>query len=130
MNEIEGIMRINHNYGSCPSKWIIKFGNKLGRELYRKIQKWKCRQKYVRNGELYKIKNFHLAKSDDFIGWEIHHINEETFTMNQLIKMNMYYDRPPEELIFVKEHEHKEIHKRIFYKMRELGYVRRNGSRL
>lgn len=123
-------MRINHGYGACPSKWIIKFGDKLGRELHKRVQRWKKRQKYVRNGELYKVRNFDKAKSDNFEGWEIHHINEETFAWRQLVIMNMYYNRPPEELIFVKVEVHQEIHRRINKEMRENGYVLKDGTRL
>lgn len=41
-----------------------------------------------------------------------HHINELTFTMPELIKMNMYYNRPASELILLTASEHSKLHRR------------------
>lgn len=57
------------------------------------------------------IKNYDKAINDTNNRYVVHHINEWTFTAAELIKMNMYYNRPASELIFVTYKEHKEIHK-------------------
>ena len=72
--------------------------------------------RYVRDGELEKIENYELALKDNFKGWDIHHRLE--FTINgeyahskeELIRMNMYYDRPYFELIFMKTKDHHKLH--------------------
>lgn len=39
-----------------------------------------------------------------------HHINELTFTKDELKKMNMYYNRPASELILLKASDHSRLH--------------------
>jgi hypothetical protein len=41
-----------------------------------------------------------------------HHINELTFTRAELIKMNMYYNRPASELVLLTVLEHVHLHGR------------------
>lgn len=68
--------------------------------------------KYCTNYE--QIENYELAKADNFKGWECHHkleIHEDyTNTVNDLKLMNLYYNRPPEELIFLTTEEHHRLH--------------------
>ena len=42
--------------------------------------------------------------------YDCHHINELTFTRDELIKMNMYYDRPASELIIMSHSDHLSWH--------------------
>lgn len=42
--------------------------------------------------------------------YDCHHINELTFTMNELKKMNMYYNRPASELIILTHSQHLNWH--------------------
>lgn len=42
--------------------------------------------------------------------YDCHHINELTFTRDELINMNMYYHRPSSELIILKRTEHHKLH--------------------
>ena len=76
-------------------------------------------QKYCKEPE--KIENYEKAKKDGFVGWECHH-RLETHTHDgerrdvdisrkELIALNMYYNRPPEELIFLTIKEHKVFNK-------------------
>jgi len=66
------------------------------------------------------IENYDLALADDFKGWHCHH-RLETHTldgkrlekdipMKELKEKGIYYDRPPEELIFMKSKDHKQLH--------------------
>lgn len=72
--------------------------------------------KYCRCDEESKIENYELAKADNFRGWDIHHrleltINDEyAHSKDELIRMNMYYDRPYYELIFLRHNEHTKLH--------------------
>ena len=63
-----------------------------------------------------KIENYQLAKKDNFIGWECHHRlethnsdgirREVDISQEELKALRMYYNRPPEELIFLTTREH------------------------
>lgn len=75
--------------------------------------------------EYQNIENYELAKADDFKGWEIHHRLEVTsegehaYTSGDLINMNMYYNRPAEELIFLTTSAHRKLHNNtMWYKNR------------
>lgn len=66
------------------------------------------------------VENYELALKDDFKGWNCHHRLEThnsdgkrrlaDISMKELIALGMYYDRPPKELIFLTELEHKHLH--------------------
>ena len=68
-----------------------------------------------------KIENYQKAKKDNFKGWECHHRLEThtsdgerrlvDITKKELIALNMYYHRPPEELIFLTLKEHSTFKK-------------------
>lgn len=68
-----------------------------------------------------KIENYEKAKKDDFVGWECHHRLEThtpegerrivDITQKELKALRMYYNRPPEELIFLMIKEHHEYRK-------------------
>ena len=53
-----------------------------------------------------KIKNYEAAINDKKELWIAHHIMEEVFTTRELISAGWYYNRSPEELIFIKRSEH------------------------
>lgn len=75
-----------------------------------------CREKLFAPGELQKIENFEKAYKDYFHGWCIQHRNEiptggsPTKSKTDLIAENLYYERPAEELIFLRRNEHSRIH--------------------
>ena len=66
------------------------------------------------------IENYEKAKKDDFIGWECHHRLEthtpegerrgEDISHKELIALGLYYNRPANELIFLKISEHTSLH--------------------
>lgn len=71
-----------------------------------------------------KVENYEKAKADNFNGWDCHH-RLETHTsdgeerpfnaqlsMEELIALGVYYNRPAEELIYLTREEHMSIHKR------------------
>lgn len=59
-----------------------------------------------------KIENYEEAVRDTTQIWDCHHKREidEGKSSKQLIQEGLYYDRPPEELIFLKTVEHKKLH--------------------
>lgn len=68
--------------------------------------------------EYWNIENYELAKADNFKGWVCHHRNEigsdgeMLYSSKQLIEMNLYYDRPSDELIFLTTSDHARMHNR------------------
>ena len=97
--------------------------NTYFREYMRHYQKCGVLFSYVIDCNPEQIENYELAKADDFKGWHCHH-RLETHTADgqrrkvdlsreELIAMNMYYNRPANELIFMKAGEHISLHKRV-----------------
>ena len=66
--------------------------------------------------EISLIENYNQAIADQTKMWDIHHRREcdsegrTLFTKKQLIDMNLYYQRPASELVFVTRSMHKKIH--------------------
>ena len=68
-----------------------------------------------------KIENYQKAKKDNFKGWDCHHRLEThnsdgerrlvDITVAELQALRMYYNRPPEELIFLTSREHSSFNK-------------------
>ena len=64
--------------------------------------------------ELTKIENYSEAIKDNLKGWHIHHRLETRgfgYTKKELIALDLYYNRPATELIFLKLKDHKKIHR-------------------
>ena len=67
-----------------------------------------------------KIENYDLALKDNFKGWTCHHrlethnsegLRRDTdITSKELKALGMYYNRPPEELIFMRTKDHGRLH--------------------
>ena len=66
------------------------------------------------------IENYQKAKADDFKNWEVHHRLEThnsdgerrqvDITADELKALDMYYNRPADELIFMTIYEHGRLH--------------------
>lgn len=86
-------------------------------EEYTLKQRLAHSRKYCREGEESKIENYELAKADNFKGWCIHHRLELTLdgeyahSKEELKRMDMYYNRPYFELIYLTKSEHMKLHK-------------------
>ena len=75
-------------------------------------------EKYCKDYE--NIENYDKAKKDNFKGWDCHHRLEThnadgehrlvDITTEELIALEMYYNRPASELIFMKHSEHQFLH--------------------
>lgn len=55
------------------------------------------------------IENYDKAIADETQTWEVHHRREELYSRAELIERGEYYDRPPEELIFLTPTEHRKM---------------------
>ena len=72
------------------------------------------------NGDITKIENYELAIADNTQTWACHHRLETHnsdgekrlvhIQKKELIELDMYYNRPPEELIFLTNSEHTKLH--------------------
>ena len=68
------------------------------------------------------IENYEKAKADNFKNWEVHHRLEThnsdgerrlvDITADELKALDMYYNRPADELIFLTRSEHNSLHKK------------------
>ena len=77
------------------------------------------------------IENYDKAVADNTQTWDCHHRlethnsdGEKRFvdiSRTELIALNMYYDRPPEELIFLTSAEHKSLHNKSEEKKRKIS---------
>lgn len=67
--------------------------------------------KKVCDGDISKIENYELAMNDKIQYWHCHHRRGTIFSRKELIEIGQYYNRPPEELIFLTKAEHTRIHK-------------------
>lgn len=78
---------------------------------------------FCRKGEEEKVLHYAEAKADNFKNWVRHH-RLETHTSEgflrsvqlskaELIALDMYYDRPAEELIWLKAGEHRIVHGKL-----------------
>ena len=62
------------------------------------------------------IENYEEAIADESSTWDLHHRRELTedgdfvYSRDELKKMNLYYDRPARELVFLRHGEHSVMH--------------------
>lgn len=77
------------------------------------IQKRSSRKIKYCSEDLSKIENYDEAIKDDLKGWQIHHRLETRgfgYTKQELIALDLYYNRPALELIFLKQSDHRKLH--------------------
>lgn len=75
--------------------------------------------------DIEKVENYELAVNDKNEMWDCHHRLEQVFTREELVRANWYYDRKPQELIFMKHSEHGlnyDIHIELRRKMTTQGF--------
>ena len=101
--------------------------HKQHREEYKQYKKQYARMNkamfaYCIPEQIEQVENYELAKADNFNGWCIHH-RLETHTSDgekrlvdlsrmELFALDMYYNRPANELIFLTRSEHSSLHNR------------------
>ena len=80
-----------------------------------KINK-KTYQAFCIETEWESIENYEKAKNDNFKYWDCHHRLELhpdgslRYTKDSLIKLDLYFNRPAQELIFLRHDEHAKLH--------------------
>lgn len=83
---------------------------------FKEAAKIRSKARYVENKRIDLIENYELAVNDGIENWDIHHRLELhpdgsiRFTKQSLIKLDLYYNRPPTELIWIKRSEHIQMH--------------------
>lgn len=130
-------------YGEDKYKEILEYSREFNRKRqhYRHCNdlEWKARRnaknklwkqsRYIRDKRIDLVENYELAKAEDFKDWDLHHRNEiitledgniKTMLYKDLIEKDLYYNRPPEELIWLRHGEHSKLHM----------YARIYGSRI
>lgn len=75
---------------------------------------------YCKKGQETQIENYEKAKVDNFVGWARHHRLEThnsdgekrliDLTVYELKALDMYYNRPADELIWLKAGVHRTVH--------------------
>lgn len=102
-------MLMKERFSSSEHKQVIE-ERKEKRKAAREQKKAKARfsgEQYKHYCQNYKdIENFYEAQKDNFKGWICHHKLEQIFTSNELVKMNIYYNCKPGELIFIRINDH------------------------
>ena len=58
------------------------------------------------------IENYDKAKAGNFLGWCCHHRKGADIPTEKLKALGMYYNRPAEELIFLTDEEHGQLHQK------------------
>ena len=84
------------------------------------------------------IENYQKAKADNFKGWECHHRlethtpdgerREVDISRKELIALGMYYNRPAEELIFLRKGEHTSLRKVSTETRQKLGEAKKGNK--
>ena len=98
--------RVKERYNNDPE--YHNYMNKLSRA--------RKQARYVENRRIDLIENYELAAQDNFKGWDIHHRLElhpdgsVRFMKENLIKHDLYNNRPPSELIWLRCSEHRQMH--------------------
>lgn len=85
------------------------------------FRKNKCMFAFCIPEQIEQIENYEFAKKDNFDGWNIHHRLEThnsdgekrlvNLSRDELIALDMYYNRPASELVFLTASEHMKLHK-------------------
>ena len=103
----------NHNYYITNKEKRKEYYKEYNRNKYQMFA-------YVLPEEKEMIENYYEAQKDDFNGWEIHHRMELRATgavvdssKQELINWGLYYNRPANELIFLKKEEHVKLHRGV-----------------
>ena len=84
------------------------------------------------------IENYEKAKADNFVGWDCHHRLEThnsdgerrlvDITRRELLALDMYYNRPSSELIFLARSEHKSLHKPSEETKKKMGEAKKGNK--
>lgn len=109
-------------YRETHQEQIIKYRKENKEHNYNVAKKWRqeVQHQYCKLEEQTEVENYELAKADNFVGWDRHHRLEThnsdgekrlvSISKEELIALDMYYDRPSKELIWLKKAEHKALH--------------------
>ena len=120
------VLEANRNYCRNNADKIrnrVKNYRNTNKEHYQLLKRLDKYRSYCKNYKA--IENYDKAVKDSFIGWCVHH-RLETHTsdgelrlvaldMAELIALDMYYNRPAEELVFMTKAEHNKLHNKFIH---------------
>lgn len=105
-----------HKADCCRRNTLRYSNDEEYRARHIEFATWSNKKRYVEGGKVELIEKYELAKANGFKGWDIHHRLELhpdcslRFTKKSLVKLGLYYNRPPNELIWIDRTEHHKIH--------------------
>lgn len=140
VNNKERLSKQHKEYYENNKDFVKKIHNEYNQKHEKEIKDWqrkydranKCFSIYMKTNEIELIENYILAKKEDFIGWVIHHrlethnsdgvLRDIEITPEELKALDMYYNRPANELIFLKRKQHRAIHNFVMNKHKRGKY--------
>ena len=91
---------------------------------------------FAENKDIQKIENYEIALNDNFIGWTVHHrlethnsdgvMRDIEITPEELKALDMYFNRPASELVFLKRNQHRAVHNYVMNKHKRGKYDCKN----
>lgn len=134
INNKERLSKQHKEYYENNKDFVKKIHKEYNKTHDRKIKKWQRQYEqnhggmysFVENKNVEKIENYILALKDDFREWNVHHrlethnsdgvLRDIEITPAELKALDMYYNRPANELIFLKRGQHRAIHNFVMNK--------------
>ena len=134
INNKERLSKQHKEYYENNKDFVKGIHKEYNKTHDREIKKWQRQYEqnhggmysFVENKNVEKIENYFLALKDDFREWTVHHrlethnsdgvLREIEITPAELKALDMYYNRPADELIFLKRGQHRSIHNFVMNK--------------
>lgn len=122
---IEYIKQYNQQHREKIREYKKQYGQQYRKQHREEYKQWDRKHThmfaYCIPEEWEQIENYELAKKDNFDGWDIHHRLEThnsdgqrrlvNLSKDELIALDMYYNRPANELVFLTRPEHTKLHR-------------------
>jgi hypothetical protein len=111
----------NKNYRQTHKEYFREYGKNY-RQTHKEYFREYLRRysHFVKDDRYDLVENYELALADNFNNWCLHHKLEThtsdgvrrvvNLTRKELKELDMYNDRPPEELIWMKKRDHVLLH--------------------
>lgn len=120
----EELRKYNKQYYQQHKEEIKEQQNQYRNQHKEDYKQWSRNNRYMFAycipEQIEQIENYELAKKDNFKGWCIHHRLEihnsdgekrlVNLSREELIALDMYYNRPANELVFLTKSEHIKLH--------------------
>lgn len=118
----EAIKECHKQYNKQHRDEMKQYNQQHREEKKQWSRKNKCMFAFCIPEQIEQIENYELAKESNFNGWDIHHRLEThnsdgekrlvNISVAELKALDMYYNRPAKELIFLTKSEHIKLHRK------------------